>query len=106
MEAKTIKQRRALCKELGLFYDGITSHGDSLILLDRLIHAMDLLERAEPKFEDGGPDVDWHRDFFLLTGDHMICTDEGWQPGDTEPRPDADEILCEVNAPEASTLAK
>jgi len=102
MQSKTTKERRKMCKKLGLYYEGISAHGDSLIILDRLIRAMNLLERAKPKFEDGGPDAEWHRDFFLLAGDHMICTDEGWQPGDTEPAPDPDDILDEVNAPPAT----
>jgi hypothetical protein len=51
-------------------------------LYDRYRAAVDLLDRAAVVLEEHPPDVSWLRDFYLLTGDHMILTDEGWQSGD------------------------
>lgn len=65
--------------------------------------AMNLLERATTLFEEQAPDPDWFRDYFELTGEWMVLTDEGWQPGTekngliAEYGPDV--ILDEVNAP-------
>lgn len=44
----------------------------------------------------------WH-DYYEWTGDHMILTDEGWEPGEAKQSyvdaGDADAILDELNAP-------
>lgn len=66
--------------------------------------AMDLLERAADHMSDNPPDCDWFHDLYLLTGEHMILTDEGWQPGNCKQaildEYGDDAILEEVNAPE------
>ena len=74
---------------------------------DRLLMALELLERVVEVLEDT-PDKAWWREYFLLTGRHMILTDEGWEPGsckksyldDWQENPDfGNPILDEVNAP-------
>lgn len=68
--------------------------------------AMELLKRVVEK-ETPAPDAQWFTDYFTLTGDHMILTEEGWEPGDVkkvymddwEKNPDwSNPILSEVNA--------
>lgn len=75
---------------------------------ERLELATDLLNRAADDMEDRSPDTTWLRDYFTLTGEHMILTDEGWEPGDAKQtylddwakHPQwSDPILDEVNAP-------
>ncbi len=34
--------------------------------------------------ETPGPDRGWYRDYYLLTGEHMILTDEGWEFGEAK----------------------
>lgn len=46
----------------------------------------DRMERA--------PDKTWFREFYKLSGDHMVLTEEGWAPPD---RAEGMEILDEVN---------
>lgn len=69
---------------------------------EKLDLAMDLLFRIEAN-ETVPPDPHWYRDYYVLTGAHMILTDEGWTPGDCKQGliEDYDEsaILDEVNAP-------
>jgi len=71
---------------------------------EELKKALDLLERAVAD-EIRAPDPQWFRDYFLLTGQHMILTDEGWEDGSSKPAyiegndGDASVILDEVNAP-------
>lgn len=69
---------------------------------EKLDFAMDLLDRVD-KNETDPPDATWYRDYYVLTGAHMILTDEGWTPGDCKQGliEDYDEsaILDEVNAP-------
>jgi hypothetical protein len=44
--------------------------------------AMDLLDRAANRLaDDTAPDARWWKDLFLLTGQHMVCTEEGWEDG-------------------------
>lgn len=50
---------------------------------EKLAKAMDLLGRAVAT-EMMAPDPTWFREFFLLSGDHMILTDEGWESGDVK----------------------
>jgi hypothetical protein len=75
---------------------------------EKMEFAMDLLERVD-KNETLPPDATWYRDYYVLTGEHMILTDEGWCPG-MEKQALIDEyledgeatdtlILDEVNAP-------
>src|ERR1700691_6303765 len=73
----SIKERKQMCSDLGLYYKGISEHGDSLILLDRLIRAMDLLDRVS--VAECRVDTHWYKDYFLLGGQHMILTNEGWE---------------------------
>jgi hypothetical protein len=71
---------------------------------EKLEKALDLLERASEMFEDRSPDPRWFKELFLLTGRHMICTEEGWEPGECKDHVveqyGADYIEDEVNAPE------
>jgi hypothetical protein len=64
---------------------------------------MDLLDKLmEFGFFDPAPDENWFRDYYTLTGDHVVLTEEGWIPADQntvevtgeEPM----EIFDEVNA--------
>lgn len=76
---------------------------------EKLERALNLLERAAECFDGGGPDKNWFREYFILTGAHMILTDEGWQSGEVkeELAKEAQEngedvsdwVLDEVNAP-------
>lgn len=78
-------------------------------MMTKLESAMNLLERSAEVFAENPPDAGWFRDYFLLTGEHMILVDESWEPGsslaeyrkeDAEFQPDD-----EVNVPdEASKL--
>lgn len=63
--------------------------------------AMDLLSRAEERMDVDAPDANWLGEYYSLTGDHMILTEEGWTPGDNKPEIHPDGILMEVNAPDA-----
>jgi hypothetical protein len=67
--------------------------------------AMSLLERVAGWLEGQAPDSTWWKDYFALTGDHMILTDEGWESGAGKAAyiaEDADwKPLDEVNAPQA-----
>ena len=71
---------------------------------EKLERAMSLLERIED-CEIPEPDKDWYKEYYLLTGNHMIFTAEGWLSGESK-EDYLDEngrlsgILSEVNAPE------
>jgi hypothetical protein len=73
----------------------------------RLTKAMDLLTRAADYFSEDAPDREWFHDLYLLTGEHMILTDEGWCSADCKesllkdyPHEKYDNIILdEVNAP-------
>lgn len=72
---------------------------------EKLEKAMSLLERAADRLsDDTSPDVEWWTDWFELTGEHMILTDEGWEPGSIKAELieeyGFEAILDEVNAPE------
>lgn len=73
---------------------------------DKLAKALDLLERAGERFEETPPDAFWWENYFQLTGQHMILTDEGWQDGrqrsEISLEYGEDAILKEVNAPIAN----
>lgn len=60
---------------------------------------MNLLERALPQFEHNAPDAKWFKEYFSLTGEHMILTEEGWEPGGAREVYQPGEVLDEVNAP-------
>ena len=76
---------------------------------DKYRAAMDLLDRAAVVLEERPQDTNWLRDFYLLTGDHMILTDEGWESGEAKDNVieqfGNDAIYDEVNAPPLSYLA-
>lgn len=67
--------------------------------------AMELLRRASDLLDDVPckDDPTFWGDFYAHTGEHMICTEEGWRPGDVKQSiiddygPEA--ILAEVNDP-------
>jgi hypothetical protein len=64
--------------------------------------ATSLLKRIADKAEEGPTgDPQWWRDYFLFTGEHMILTDEGWEPGDAKASCVEDEIEIhdEINVP-------
>ena len=75
----------------------------------QLMQAMGLLERAANSLVDSPlQDRDWWKNYYQLTGKHMILTEEGWEDGSAkqtyidslEPNEGiADVILDEVNAP-------
>lgn len=66
--------------------------------------AADLLERAVDiiiEHEVGsGDDHEFWRDYFDFTGEHMVLTDEGWEPGEVKQSYGPDDIHEELNAPE------
>jgi hypothetical protein len=62
--------------------------------------AMRLLERAIAT-EMPAPDEKWFQEYFALTGEHMVLTEEGWIPGKDKAAHRPEEILDEVNAPAA-----
>ncbi len=67
--------------------------------------AMTVLEHLGELFEHA-PDPDWWRDFHLLTGQHMILGEEGWEPGECKAAYLAEdpewEPLDEINIPALS----
>jgi len=46
--------------------------------------------------EERSPDRQWHKDYYSITGEHMVLLDEGWAPADMGYDPV--EIHDEVNA--------
>lgn len=77
-----------------------------LTIEEKLAKAMDLLMRAEDRLaDDTAPDPTWWFDLFTLTGDHMVLTEEGWEPGECKESLIAeygeDHILDEVNGDDA-----
>jgi len=79
---------------------------------ERCAKLMNLLERAA-KWMEGAPDKVWWREYFLLTGEHMILTEEGWEAGtlkweyEQQAKADGEDIedwiLDEVNGPVTAT---
>lgn len=65
--------------------------------------ALDLLKRADTFIGDVPPDENWYRDYFTLTGKHMILTEDGWVTPELNKKEvtgeDPQEVLDEVNAP-------
>ncbi len=79
-------------------------HADLTAAQQKLAKAMDLLDRASSRFEDATPpDATWYKELFLLTGEHMILTEEGWAGGESKASQleecGEESILDEVNAP-------
>jgi len=74
---------------------------------DKAKRAEQLLEHLIEFVDEEAPDPYWWRDYFVLTGDHMILTEEGWEPGESKAKYQADdpkwEPLDEVNAPTSTT---
>ncbi len=82
----------------------VGAEAELVVLRAQRLAAMGLLERAEGRLaDDSPPDAIWWRDVFLLTGAHMVLTDEGWQEGGNKAgliaEYGADVIEDEVNAP-------
>jgi hypothetical protein len=69
----------------------------------KLSRCLDFLN-AISDFYDYGPDKTYLRDLYLVTGDHMVLTEEGWIPAASntfqETGDDPMEVLDEVNKPE------
>jgi hypothetical protein len=112
MGQPTKDESKKMCKRFGLYFEGIQTHGDSLILLNKFCLAMSLVERAAEVFSDNPPDYEWFRDYYLISGEHMILTDEGWEPGNLKEqiRKDCDdpewEPNDEVNIPAMATSVR
>lgn len=81
MGQPTTDEARKLCKRFGLYFDGLRTHGDSIILLNKFCLAMSLVERTAEATGDNPVDDQWFRDYFLITGEHMILADGSWEPG-------------------------
>lgn len=64
--------------------------------------AMQILDSLTEIMDEHAPDPGWWREYFTLSGQHMVLTDEGWEPGDIERDPEV-EIHDEVNAPATFT---
>lgn len=69
---------------------------------NKLLRAMQALEHLTDFFDEA-PDKNWYRDYYLLTGDHMQLTEEGWVPASLNTREQTGEepmeVLDEVNFP-------
>jgi hypothetical protein len=66
----------------------------------KLARAMEYLEALATVLDERAPDEDWWGDYFSLTGQHMVLTEEGWEPAEPVKADPEIEILDEVNAPE------
>lgn len=54
-------------------------------LIDELNVATRLLNRIVGQIGDVPiHDPTWWREYYLFSGEHMICSDEGWEPGDSK----------------------
>lgn len=75
----------------------------------KLEEVMSLLHRAAEYMESQAPDEMWWREYFLLTGEHMILTDEGWESASVKESYEREAAehgeswkpLDEVNAPDS-----
>lgn len=94
----TIPETFANSIRSGVWYTSEKTH-DQLII-DRSIQFVDAIS----EFLDEAPDDNFFRDLFVLTGDHMVLTEEGWITAesntDEETNGEPSEVLDEVNAPE------
>lgn len=74
----------------------LTPYGKAMSLLTQLIN-----HRADNEYSM--PTPEFLKEYFLLSGEHMILTEDGWEPGSgKESYPDdglSPELLDEVNAP-------
>lgn len=73
-------------------------------VIGELLELRALVSAAEDYFYDHeSAPQGWFRRLFLLQGDHMILTSEGWEPGEAKQSyvdsGDVDEILDEINPP-------
>lgn len=73
---------------------------------NKLNRAMTALEHLLDMVDEEAPDAEWWPDYYKLTGQHMILTEEGWEPGEhakyyleSDPKW---EPLDEVNQPPAA----
>lgn len=60
-----------------------------------------VMEAADYFADRPAPSRDWWRRYYLTTGDHMICTKEGWESGENKASYDPAAIVDEVNSPSA-----
>jgi hypothetical protein len=73
-----------------------------------LKRSLELLDSIHCLIDEHAPDGKWFKDYFTLTGDHMVLTEEGWELGEdiyAELPANRPEILDEVNAPTAKATA-
>lgn len=63
---------------------------------DRCMGLIDHL--MEFGFFEQAPDENWFPDYYSLTGDHMVLTEEGWLPADQNTREEPMEVFDEVNS--------
>lgn len=67
----------------------------------RWLKAKEVLDCIVELVGECGPDTEWYREFSLLTGEHTILTDEGWEPACAYSQEELKTFaIDEVNAPE------
>lgn len=66
---------------------------------ERLEESVDLLHLIADHLETAPGPKDWWKRYFVFIGQHMVLTEEGWEPGDLDR--DGIDILDEVCAPNA-----
>lgn len=68
--------------------------------------ALTLLEEAEDMFagDENVPNETWCRRLYAITGEHMVLTDEGWEPAEVFDPAALPDIKDEVNAPDGKAL--
>lgn len=74
-----------------------------MTLEEKYNKAMNLLASASEMFEEEPPNESWFYNYFTLTGEHVVRTEEGWQAGSSKQQLiedfGADYIQEELNAP-------
>lgn len=94
-----------LLKRAGVDQEDLLAETDETKLRYALECIMSIFWEFAPK-----NDLDWYYDYYLITGDHMHLTEEGWMPAEMntfeytgyEPV----EVLWEVNKPILETVSK
>jgi hypothetical protein len=74
-------------------------------VVEQMNKAMDLLNRAADSLLDRPAPENWWKDYYLLIGTHMICTENGWEHGGVKDQYSPSEIWDEVNAPSSPPAA-
>jgi hypothetical protein len=89
MAKKLLKRARVSAD----FIEWLSSGYDLHIALEVISHLID----------DIPPDVEWLRDYYLINGDRMVLTEEGWIPAEMNTKAytgsEPCEVLDEVNSP-------